>query len=104
MDGILKVEPQALRAASEAFNATAGQLQTLTGEMISLVDSMNATWQGEASTAYSTQFHQLENDMELMYKMISEHSTDLSTMATQYEAAENANTSLGADLSGDVIS
>ena len=104
MDGILKVDPQALRSASSEFLATAGQVQTLTGEMMSLVDSMNASWQGEASRTYSSQFHKLQDDMDLMFKMITEHSTDLADMATAYETAENANIDFGGALPGDVIS
>ncbi len=104
MEGILKVDPQKLISTADEFNTTGGQVRTLTEQMITIVDSLKATWEGEAATAYSTKFHQLEDDMEKMHRMIDEHVKDLNEMAQQYITAENTNMDTGNSLAGDVIS
>lgn len=104
MEGILKVTPEKLISTSEQFSATGTQVRNITQEMITLIDSMKSTWEGDAATAYSTKFHQLEDDMEKMHRMIEEHVKDLQEMAQQYQLAETANTEAGNSLAGDVIS
>jgi len=104
MEGILKVTPEKLISTSDEFNTTGGQIRTLTQNMVSMVDSLKASWEGEAATAYSQKFHQLEDDMEKMHRMINEHVKDLQEMARQYQMAENDNVQTGSSLAGDVIS
>lgn len=104
MDGIIKVDPQKLISTADEFNGTGSQIKTLTDNMVSIVDSLKSAWEGEASTTYNTKFHQLQDDMNRMYNMISEHVKDLNEMAQQYITAENANIDTGNTLSGDVIS
>lgn len=104
MEGILKVTPEKLISTSEEFSATGTQVRNITQEMLTLVDSLKSTWEGDAATAYSTKFHQLEDDMEKMHRMIEEHVKDLQEMAQQYQTAETSNTEAGNSLAGDVIS
>ena len=104
MEGIIKVDPQKLIGTSEEFNTTGGQVKSLTDSMVSLVDSLKGAWEGEASTAYNTKFHALQDDMDKMYRMIQEHVKDLNDMAQQYITAENTNMDTGNSLPGDVIS
>lgn len=104
MEGILKVTPEKLIGTSEEFNSTGGQIRTLTQNMVSMVDSLKSSWEGEAATSYSQKFHQLEDDMEKMHRMINEHVKDLQEMARQYQMAEKDNIQTGSSLAGDVIS
>lgn len=104
MEGIIKVTPEKLISTAEEFNTANAQVQNLTQQMLATVDSLKSAWEGEAATAYSTKFHQLEDDMNRMHSMINEHVTDLKEMAQQYQAAEQANTEVGNSLAGDVIS
>lgn len=104
MEGIIKVEPQKLISTAEEFGTTGGQIRTLTEQMVSTVDSLKATWEGEASAAYSTKFHQLEDDMQKMHRMIEEHVKDLNEMAQAYMDAEKQNMETANSLAGDVIS
>lgn len=104
MEGILKVDPQKLISTSEEFSTIDGQVSTLTEQMVSIVDSLKGSWEGEASNTYSMQFHQLEDDMQTMHRMIEEHVKDLQEMAQQYITAENANIETGSALLGDIIS
>lgn len=104
MDGIIKVDPQKLISTADEFNTTGGQVRSLTEQMMSIIDSMKSMWEGEAATTYNTKFHQLDDDMQKMHRMIEEHVKDLNEMAQQYIAAENANIETGSSLAGDVIS
>lgn len=103
MEGILKVDPQKLITTADEFNTTGGQVRTLTREMVETVDSLRATWEGEAATAYNTKFHELDDDMEKMHRMIDEHVKDLKEMAQQYITAENTNMDTGNSLADKVI-
>ena len=100
----LKVTPEQLISTSEEFNAAGGQIRTLTSNMTSLVDGLKGAWEGEAATAFNTKFHQLDDDMQKMYRMIDEHVKDLQEMARQYIDAENAAQDMANSLAGDVIS
>jgi len=104
MEGIIKVTPEQLISTAEEFNSASSQVQNLTQQMIQTVDSLKSAWEGEAATAYSNQFHQLEDDMNRMHSMINEHVTDLKEMAKQYQTAEQANAEVSNSLAGDVIS
>ncbi len=104
MDGIIKVTPAELINAADSFQATGAQVNSLTNEMMNLVNGLNASWEGDAATAYTNQFKQLQDDMDRMFGMINEHVKDLNAMAQQYMSAEQANQELGVSLAGDVIS
>ncbi len=104
MDGIIKVDPQKLISTASEFDTTGGQLKGLTDQMLSIVDSLKSVWEGEAAVTYGTKFHQLEDDMNRMYRMVAEHVKDLNEMAQQYINAENMNIETGNSLAGDVIS
>lgn len=104
MNGIIKVDPQKLISTAEEFSGTGNQVKTLSDNMISITDSLKTAWEGEAANTYNTKFHQLQDDMEKMHRMIQEHVRDLTEMAQQYIAAENANIDTGNSLAGDVIS
>ena len=104
MDGIIKVAPQKLMATAEEFNGTGSQVKGLTEQMMTKVTSMSSAWEGEASSTYINRFKELQDDMDRMFSMISEHVKDLNDMAQQYITAENASIDLGSSLNGDVIS
>ncbi|MBQ6376547.1 MAG: WXG100 family type VII secretion target [Lachnospiraceae bacterium] len=103
-EGMIKVSPELLSNTATDLSGKATQLQTLTGQMLELADGLTSAWQGEAATAYITKFHQLDDDMQKMYRMIQEHSADLTEMAAAYSQAENQNAELAQSLVAEVIS
>lgn len=103
MEGILKVTPEKLISTAEQFSSTGTQVRNLTQQMLAAVDSLKSSWEGEAANTYHTKFHQLEDDMGKMDRMIQEHAKDLQEMARQYQTAEAANVEYGTELAGDVI-
>ena len=101
MEGYLKVTPEKLISTSGEFQQSGSRIRNLTREMINIVDSLRSVWEGEAASAYNTKFHQLDDDMERMHRMIEEHVKDLTEMARQYQLAD---IEFGNALAGDVIS
>ncbi|MBE5942182.1 MAG: WXG100 family type VII secretion target [Lachnospiraceae bacterium] len=100
----LKVTPSQLKSKANDFKAKANKVRTTTDKMLSEIKSINgSTWAGDASEAYKKQFAKLENDMNDMYKMITEYSNDLIDIAAQYESTEKANEALAQALATDVI-
>ena len=104
MEGYLKVTPEKLIACSGEFGAKAGQMNSITQEMMTLIQSLKSVWMGEASEIYGSKFAGLQSDMDKMYRMIMEHSQDLSEMAEGYQNAENANSDTGNGMINSVIS
>lgn len=103
MEGILKVTPEKLHQSSGEFATAGNEVRNLTGEMMSLVESLKSLWMGEASLAYAEKFHGLQTDMDKLYRMIQEHAGDLQEMATQYQKAETGNMEQGQGLEMNVV-
>lgn len=102
--GILRVTPEKLQATASSFEGKGSTVQNLTREMTTLVTGLTGqVWSGDAATAYINKFNGLQDDMDRIYKMIKEHSDDLTEMAQQYIQAESANADLAGSLSSDVI-
>lgn len=89
---------------ADKINTAGGQVRTLTEQIITIVDSLKSTWEGEAANTYSAKFHQLKDNMGRMHRMIEEHVKDLHEIAQQYITAENTNMDTGNSLAGDIIS
>ena len=104
MEGIIKVSPDVLNRTAGEFSTEGTQLNTLTTQMMDLVQSLSSSWQGEASNAYLTKFKGLENDMQKMFRMVQEHSKDLQEMAMAYADAERQNVDIATGLQVNVIS
>lgn len=103
MEGILNVTPQELINTATEFQSQGTQVSNLTSEMMSLVTGLSSAWEGDAATAYINRFSQLEDDIQRMVAMITEHTNDLNEMAAVYEQAEQANIETIESLPTDVI-
>lgn len=104
MTGTLRVTPEKLVSAANAFSSSAGQLRRTTDEMRSIVHSLDRYWKSEAFSAYIRKFNSLDKSMMLLYRMIEEHSRDLKQMAQKYNKAEESNVSAFSMLSASVLS
>ena len=88
MEANLRVTPEKLKNKSQEFNASDRQVQSLTQQMLDIVGQLNGTWAGEAASAYYTKLKGMNNDMQKLHRMINEHTTDLSEIATTYQQSE----------------
>lgn len=103
MEGTLKVTPEQLISTAGEFSGKGSTISNLTTEMVNLANGLSGVWEGEAASAYIAKFHELEDDIQRMIRMVQEHATDLEEMARVYMEAENRNVESAASLSGDVI-
>lgn len=103
MTGILKVTPEQLISTANEFQSIGTTVRNLTAEMTNIVTGLSNIWEGEAATAYVAKFNGLQDDIERLHAMITEHVTDLNDMANVYSTAENTELDEIATLSSDVI-
>ena len=103
MNGILRVTPNELITVANDFSTKGSTVSSLTTEMTNMVSNLSSVWEGEAATAYIAKFRGLDDDIQLMIRMIQEHVTDLQEMANTYSQAESANLNEIESLSSDVI-
>lgn len=103
MEGILNVTPEQLISTASEFSSQGSAIQQLTSEMVNKVSSLASAWEGEAATTYIQKFTGLQDDIQLMLRMVQEHATDLQDMAAAYQNAESQSLSDFGDLSSDVI-
>ena len=88
MQGNILVTTQELMNASSEFQARNTAINDVTGQMLTLARGLNSQWEGESATAFINRFNELEDDMQMINKMITEHVNDLQEMAATYEKAE----------------
>ena len=91
ISGNLKVTPLKLKNASQQFQQSDSTVNSLTQNMMDIVNQLQPTWAGEAATGYYNKLKGLQGDMTKLHKMINEHVNDLVEMANVYERAEAAN-------------
>ena len=89
MQGNILVTTQELMNASSEFQARNTAINDVTGQMLTLARGLlNSQWEGESATSFINRFNELEDDMQMINKMITEHVNDLQEMAAAYEKAE----------------
>lgn len=104
MEGYLKVTPEKLMQASAEFETTGATVNSITQEMLSIINNLKGIWQGEAATGYTNRFNGLSDDIERINRMIAEHVTDLNEMASEYQTAENESVEQANALATEVVS
>lgn len=103
MDGIIKVSPELLISVAGEFSNQGSRISSLTSEMMNLVTGLASIWSGEAATTYMAKFRGLEDDIQRMVRMVSEHSTDLEEMARIYLESDQAGANNASGLPTDAI-
>ena len=103
METVLKVTPEKLIETADKFSMAESNIRNLTEEMTAIVDSFKPIWQGEAAMGFANRFAQLSDDMNRMYSMIREHSSNLVEMANEYRQAEDESMQMASSLSTEAI-
>lgn len=88
MEGHIIVTTQELMNASSEFQARNNAINDITGQMLNLARSLNSQWEGESATSFINRFNELEDDMQMINKMITEHVNDLQEMVRIYNEVE----------------
>lgn len=102
-NAILNVNAQDLINTADMFEQSGSTVNQLTSEMLGLVTGLSSVWEGDVAQMYISKFTSLEDDIEKMVGMITEHVSDLYEMASNYMDAEAEGMNATEILSTDVI-
>lgn len=102
-NAVLNVNAQDLINTADMFEQSGTTVSQLTTEMLSLVTGLSSVWEGDVAQMYISKFTALDDDIERMVGMITEHVADLYSMAFNYLDAESEGMSAVEILSTDVI-
>ena len=98
MADLLKVSPQELRNASQAFTTGSTTIKGITDNMLAIANDLKSVWTGEASASYCAKLNDLGSGMTTMNNKINKQAENLMTMAGIYESAENNNVQIAGEL------
>lgn len=103
MADLINVTPEKLKATASSFQQAGKDVKKTTSDMLQLVRGISSSiWSGEASSIYLGKFNGLDADIAKMCKMIEE-SQHLTTIAQEYQLAEEQNKQVAATLKNNVI-
>ena len=102
MADLINVTPEKLKATASSFQQAGKDVKKTTSDMLQLVRGISSSiWSGEASSIYLG--NGLDADIAKMCKMIEEESQHLTTIAQEYQLAEEQNKQVAATLKNNVI-
>lgn len=95
----IKVDIDTLKKTSNTFKTTGNDISRLTTNMTNEVKKLTGQiWSGDAQAAYVKKFNGLNDDIQKMNKIVTEHVTDLETIASTFKSSEDANVTLSKSL------
>lgn len=101
---ILLMYSREVKATASSFQQAGKDVKKTTSDMLQLVRGISSSiWSGEASSIYLGKFNGLDADIAKMCKMIEEESQHLTTIAQEYQLAEEQNKQVAGTLKNNVI-
>lgn len=88
MDILLKVQPDVLISTSNEMSAEKSAIFNIMEEAKSEINSLPASWEGDASGTFQNRFQQIYDDIDKILRVIGEYSSDLNDAAEIYRQAE----------------
>lgn len=99
----LRVDPAVLQSKAEEILALTNTTKRMFDAMTTAVKGTQNYWQGEAGDEYRASYTKREPEIEEMFRRMTEHSTDLRTIAAEYTGVEQKNAEIPVDLPSDFI-
>lgn len=103
MADLINVTPEKLKATASSFQQAGKDVKKTTWYASVSEGISSSIWSGEASSIYLGKFNGLDADIAKMCKMIEEESQHLTTIAQEYQLAEEQNKQVAATLKNNVI-
>ncbi|MBO6142553.1 MAG: WXG100 family type VII secretion target [Lachnospira sp.] len=97
------VTPEALYTKSEQVEAAVRSMKNEFDSMKAVINKTASYWIGDAGDTYRKKYSEREPDLETIFARLSEHVTDLNTIAGKYVTAEEKAQQLAETLPADVI-
>ena len=103
MTAELRADPQAILGKSGEMKSIRTRLSSIMQDMKSRFQSLNSSWDSEASAAYQAQFTKIHKDIEEMLNIVDEYTRDLDEIAQKYIKIESDLGDIAISLPGDVF-
>ena len=103
MSAVLKADSQVILTKSNEMKTIRTRLSSIMQDIKAKFQSLNTSWESEASTAYQTQFNKIHKDIEEMLNIVDEYTRDLDEVAQTYITTEKKLEEISNSLPGDVF-
>lgn len=88
MEDKILVSTQDLMNASGDFQNGNSTIKELTGQMLTLARGLNKQWEGSSAESYIAKFNELEDDIQMIDKLIAAYVKKLQDVALVYEKGD----------------
>ena len=99
----LRVNGQNILGKSGDMKSIRGRLSNLMNDMKAKFQSLNSSWDSEASASYQAQFNKTHKDIEEMLNIVDEYTRDLDEIGQKYISTEQKLGDIAASLPSDVF-
>ena len=99
----LKVTPEELRVQSDSVAADVREISSKFEDITRIMDTSDSFWRGDSSDKFRSAYNGYKDEISEIILRLSEHITDLNTMAGVYESGENEIVEYIGSLPSDVI-
>ena len=89
MNGTIRVEPAKLKTAASQIDNEAAEYKRLYEQLYTEVDAMKAAWNDASNVAFTSKVEGFRDDLENMYKLMTQYSEFLVNAANNYETTQN---------------
>jgi len=103
MTAELRVNAQTLLSKSGDMKSIRARLSNIMNEMKAKFQSLNTSWESDASAAYQTQFNKIHKDIEEMLNIVDEYTRDLDEIGQGYITTERKLEEISSTLPGNVF-
>lgn len=88
MAGQIRITPDQMRGRANEYRAQADNVQRVIGKMDALLNKLQGEWEGAASRAYATRFHELRPGFVKARQLIDEIARALDSTASALESTD----------------
>jgi len=103
MTAELRVNAQTLLSKSGEMKNIRSRLSNIMQDMKARFQSLNTSWDSEASATYLAQFNKTHKDIEEMLNIVEEYTRDLDEVAQGYIRTEQAVNDASGALPGNIF-
>lgn len=88
MEYTLLATPEEMTKTAQNCEAIGSKIANTMSQIKSVVDSLRSVHEGDSATAFNTQFHKLDTDVDTMNQRIKQHISELNEIANIFSKEE----------------
>ena len=90
MAGVIRMSFQEVRGTANQFRTKGEEINGIIGQLAQEVNKLRGSWEGEASTAFESEFSSLKPSMEKFVQLCTQISEQLNSAAQLIEEQDKA--------------